>query len=274
MSSYQNNINTLFYGIAQKQKRAHEDRYQVAQIGPLLYFAVFDGHGGAHQMSYKHVGDVCVRELHELLSQNLEGVDYNNINTVQTIIINTFIELDTCMHKDRFLYGSTCTMILVDIERNLLYQVNLGDSRSIIFCDNQILAATVDHEPTTEKEMNRILEAGGYVSEDGRVDGNLMISRSFGDFDLKYINGHYDPIKGKVSAVPDVTIFDISPCPSLNVILTSDGPYDKFTDPELVEMFYNLSTDTQRSLTEIANDMVNIITPHTTDDVTLILAII
>ncbi len=41
-----------------------------------------------------------------------------------------------------------------------------------------------DHKPDDTKEINRISAAGGYVV-DGRVMGNLNLSRALGDFEYK-----------------------------------------------------------------------------------------
>lgn len=41
-----------------------------------------------------------------------------------------------------------------------------------------------DHKPNDEKELTRIKNAGGDVIE-GRVNGNLNLSRALGDFEYK-----------------------------------------------------------------------------------------
>jgi serine/threonine protein phosphatase PrpC len=41
-----------------------------------------------------------------------------------------------------------------------------------------------DHKPTDELEQTRIYRAGGKVHA-GRVDGDLAVSRAFGDFRFK-----------------------------------------------------------------------------------------
>lgn len=70
-----------------------------------------------------------------------------------------------------------------------LYVANAGDSRSVL-CrqtqDNKLenFDMSVDHKPDNIEEKRRIEKAGGFVS-DGRVNGNLNLSRALGDLEYK-----------------------------------------------------------------------------------------
>lgn len=44
-----------------------------------------------------------------------------------------------------------------------------------------------DHKPENPEELSRIKNAGGYVA-DGRVNGNLNLSRAMGDFEYKNLD--------------------------------------------------------------------------------------
>lgn len=44
-----------------------------------------------------------------------------------------------------------------------------------------------DHKPEDEIESNRINKAGGRVTEDGRVNGGLNLSRAIGDHAYKKV---------------------------------------------------------------------------------------
>lgn len=61
---------------------------------------------------------------------------------------------------------------------------NAGDSRTLLCSDGKPYPMSVDHKPDDEIEYNRITKAGGFVSE-GRIDGNLNLSRCIGDFEYK-----------------------------------------------------------------------------------------
>jgi len=263
------------YGVSQEQQRASEDRYQIKQVGPFRYFAVFDGHGGTKRMGPDHVADYAANHLHERLAEALTPVNLNIYDDVIEAIKQTFVRFDTEMHDSGKLYGSTCTIIMIDDDRQVVYQINLGDSRSIIFNEDGIISATENHDPKNTIERGRIEKAGGFVYL-GRVNGILSVSRAFGDFELKEDENYnipYDPVNGKVSAVPDVKIVPM-PHP-LYAILTSDAPYerDAFNDEQLVEMFWTgwrAVQDTNDPFQEIAIFMVHKIVPRTTDDTTII----
>lgn len=254
------------WGVRQQQQRSGEDRYQVKQVGPYSYFAVFDGHGGTYKMGPNHVADYCVNNLHVRLAEGLGKIDLNNEEEVKATIIQTFVDFDAEMYNSDKLYGTTCTIALVDVPRNKIYQVNLGDSRSIIFTQNNIISATDDHEPNFPVEKARIEAAGGFVANN-RVFGQLAVARAFGDFDLKGNKMEpYDPIAGEVSAVPDIKV-TVRPL-NAKIILTSDAPYerDSFSDEDLVNLALNnenLNPDT------IANTIVTTVRPKTTDDITI-----
>lgn len=264
------------WGVAQRQQRGWEDRYQATQIGSFRFFSVFDGHGGSKRMGPDHVGDYCVQNFHERLARNLLNIDVNNEEMVNSVILQTFINFDIEMFQLGKRYGTTCTTIMIDDTRGRIYQINLGDSRSIIFDNDEIISVTEDHTPNDPLELDRIENAGGYVISN-RVQGTLALSRAFGDYDLKInVEEQYDPIDGMVSAVPDINV--IPTRPNMHIILTSDAPYEKdaFDDAELINLFDQYYTNSfvseyVPSLNEVARKMVNYIAPRTTDDTTILL---
>ena len=75
---------------------------------------------------------------------------------------------------------------------------NAGDSRAILSKrstatagtgsskkeEEPVLPLSFDHKPSNDAELNRVEQDGGFVRA-GRVDGDLAVSRSFGDFGYK-----------------------------------------------------------------------------------------
>lgn len=82
--------------------------------------------------------------------------------------------------------GSTGTALVLttDLQLSAAY---LGDSPAVVFVrdpsSGSITARklTKDHHAAIPAEKARIERAGGYVAENGRVEGSLMLSRAFGD---------------------------------------------------------------------------------------------
>lgn len=78
--------------------------------------------------------------------------------------------------------GSTANVILISgID---LYIANVGDSRSALCEDGTFIELSIDHKPDLMQEKQRILQAEGNVIN-GRVNGDLSVSRALGDFEFK-----------------------------------------------------------------------------------------
>jgi serine/threonine protein phosphatase PrpC len=74
-----------------------------------------------------------------------------------------------------------CTANLLLLKDNELICANAGDSRCILGVGGKAVPLSVDHKPTMPKERQRITKAGSYVNYEGRIDGNLNLSRALGD---------------------------------------------------------------------------------------------
>jgi protein phosphatase 2C family protein 2/3 len=61
-----------------------------------------------------------------------------------------------------------------------IYCSNAGDSRGMLNRGGKVVELSYDHKPDNRDELARITKAGHFV-EDSRVDGNLALSRAFGD---------------------------------------------------------------------------------------------
>lgn len=87
--------------------------------------------------------------------------------------------------------GCTSNVILYipeDTQTNTpatLYCANAGDSRSVMGSMGKATALSFDHKPTNPSERTRIQRAGSFVNAEGRVNGNLNLSRAIGDLTYK-----------------------------------------------------------------------------------------
>lgn len=82
-----------------------------------------------------------------------------------------------------------CTAVVALLHGNKLFIANAGDSRAVLCRDGKAFPLSEDHKPSQARERERIVAAGGFLSEIGgmcRVNGNLNLSRAIGD--LKYKN--------------------------------------------------------------------------------------
>jgi len=105
------------------------------------------------------------------------------------------------------------------IHKGVIYAANAGDSRAVVCQEGKAVALSFDHKPTRDTsdyadaketggkpvggstlgELLRIKNGGGHVTEQGRVNGNLNLSRALGD--LKYIR---IPAVNSLSKIPAV----------------------------------------------------------------------
>ena len=140
--------------------------------------------------------------------------------------------------KTRSTSGCTCTGVIITHQHVIAF--NTGDSRTLLidaqntpnrenrekeafvkvwkwhwarFQNTIILQfATKDHKPDDPEETRRIEKSGGFVSLPPqtyipRVNGQLALSRAFGDFQLK-MSKKVEQNEQAVITDPDVDIFD------------------------------------------------------------------
>jgi serine/threonine protein phosphatase PrpC len=120
--------------------------------------------------------------------------------------------------------ASGCTAVVAFKVGQRLYVANAGDSRCCLCRGGVAVPLSEDHKPQSETERSRIEAAGGFVSLQGRVNGNLNLSRSLGD--LKYKQVKRVLREGQmITAEPDVTVTDLVPQDRF-FVLACDGVWD------------------------------------------------
>lgn len=99
--------------------------------------------------------------------------------------------------------GTGCTACVVLVTPQKIYTANAGDSRAVLCRKGLALPLSSDHKPENEGEKKRIQAAGSDIIN-GRVNGGLNLSRSFGDFNYKKVKGkNWD--EQPIICRPDVT---------------------------------------------------------------------
>lgn len=210
-----------------------EDEAVVAQLQKDIWlYAVLDGHGG--DQASKYFSSV----IPEALSKSISPEE-----KIEDTIIRVLLEEDEkhAHHKDRD--DSGCTFTGMITTPDMIYLVNLGDSRTTLK-QNSDITITTDHKPKSWKERQRIFASGGTVSE-GRVNGILAVSRALGDYYLKgsgaaHRNKFEKHIKYLGKDAPVSPIADITPIPRKGgemVIIACDGLYDVISSKDAMKIY-------------------------------------
>ena len=179
---------------------------------------LFDGHGG--------------QEVSKFLQENfakfwLEILPLNQDN-FENKIKNVFLNIDQKLKENHFYQvGSTACVSYITIEnsKKILYCANVGDTRCVLIKGNKGIRLTYDDRASDPKEHERIVSHGGIVFG-GRVYGQLMLSRAFGDWELKTYG---------VICEPHIVRYEIEDEDSYLVIAT-DGVFDVMEDEDVFQL--------------------------------------
>jgi len=117
--------------------------------------------------------------------------------------------------------GSTACVVLITTDK--IYCANSGDSRGVMKSDGKPKALSEDHKPDNFNELSRIKKAH-HIVEDSRVDGNLALSRAFGDFQYKD-QKNMKAEDQAVTAKPDIFICEHNDKDDF-IMLACDGIWD------------------------------------------------
>ena len=125
--------------------------------------------------------------------------------------------------------GCTACVLSIDEKNKKLYFANAGDSRVVMCKKDVAYPQSEDHKPELDSEKKRIYNANGWVSE-GRVKGNLNLTRGFGDLEYKQ-NKNLKPEEQMITANPDIKVVDFDKDIDF-VIIGCDGIWDCLTNQE------------------------------------------
>lgn len=125
--------------------------------------------------------------------------------------------------------GCTACICLIDTLKKEIYFANAGDSRVVLCKKGIAYPMSIDHKPELDIEKNRIYKAGGWISE-GRVKGNLNLSRGLGDLEFKG-NEKLPPEEQMITANPDIIVEKLDKDCDF-IILGCDGIWDCLTNQE------------------------------------------
>ena len=211
----------------------------------LSYFAIFDGHGGKEVASFLSIN------LHHFLVKEINNINFGkndeeNINNILESIKAAFMKIDQeILSNNNFAndVGSTATLIFIyynnlnnnninnddindinNIERTLIC-ANIGDSSGFLINKLNIKQITKQHKCEDLNEVQRIKDKGGIVFQ-GRIFGKLILTRTFGDREMK---------KYGVMPTPSFFVKKIEK-DDFFVVIASDGIWDVLNEDELFKM--------------------------------------
>lgn len=166
-----------------------EDSHMLAVYDDMTYCGIFDGHSN----------DRCSAFLAEQIPPRLRALTKP---LTSDAIEKMCIDVDTAFLTKNDDGGSTATMCMIDSDLKVTV-ANVGDSRILIIRNGALIFETSDHKPYDTDERERIVRCGGSVIGN-RVDGDLAVSRAFGDGVFK-VRGTRTYKNQKVIAIPDVS---------------------------------------------------------------------
>uniref|UniRef100_A0A183FK16 protein-serine/threonine phosphatase n=1 Tax=Heligmosomoides polygyrus TaxID=6339 RepID=A0A183FK16_HELPZ len=127
--------------------------------------------------------------------------------------------------------GTTACVCLMNKERIVV--ANAGDSRAVLCRGGTAIDLSIDHKPEDDVEKTRIVNAGGFVNEDGRVNGGLNLSRAFGDHSYK--KNTELPLRDQmITALPDVKVEELQPSDEF-LVVACDGIWNSLNSQQVVD---------------------------------------
>lgn len=153
--------------------------------------------------------------------------------------------------------GCTASVCAIDEANKKIYFANAGDSRAVLCKNGVAYPMSIDHKPELDEERNRIYKADGWVSE-GRVKGNLNLSRSLGDLEYKQ-NTKIPPEEQMITAYPDVVVDNLTSECSF-IVIACDGIWDCLTNQEACDFISErLKKNPNCKLSRIIEEMFDLI---------------
>jgi serine/threonine protein phosphatase PrpC len=171
------------------------------------FFSLYDGHGGSEVV-------VSVKErMPEILATAL------GIHPVEEALISTFKKVDEeikGMNAENVGCTACIGLVINEGGKKYFYCANVGDSKCLLVCDKTSSFITEEHRCSNTDEVERVRKAGGIVFN-GRVFGQLMLTRAIGDYAMKdygvintpFISKHVIDNKVKYAIIASDGIWDV-----------------------------------------------------------------
>ena len=199
-------------------------------------FTLYDGHGGPDCARY------AKERFPDIFSRCLVDTNMN----IKNALTNSFTKLDEEIKigiSENI--GSTIAVVYItqeteiNITKTVIYTANAGDSRIVLVSKDTVKRLSYDHKCSDYSEINRIRSSGGIIIE-GRILGQLILSRAIGDHSLKRFG---------VICAPHLNRHVITENDRY-VVMASDGLWDVINDYDLLKLINNNSNLNLSQLTQ------------------------
>lgn len=234
---------TSMQGWRRTMEDAHDARVDMEVDGKKFsFFGVFDGHGGDQVALYCEDGYYSTLTKNEFFKKGdyTKALEQTNIEVdeqLKTEEVNAKLKTignGTLFDSfgDLVADGVGCTSVVSLVIDNKIYCGNAGDSRCILYKGDKVIPLSIDHKPSLQSEIDRIAAAGGKI-EEGRVNGNLNLTRTLGDLFYKK-DEKLRPEQQIISCFPDVTVTPLDGTEKL-LVLACDGIWDVLSNDQCIE---------------------------------------
>ena len=277
-------------GWRKRMEDSHISDLNKSTGGKLHVFGVFDGHGGKevaqfvkvhfteeliNNASFKsgnlkkalaetflRMDEMCLEtagklELKKYAKQSKEEdevISQKEKNNKQMDLFKQILGQSKEEEDVAMMTGCTANVCVIDEANKKIYCANSGDSRAVLCKNGVAYPLSVDHKPDLDSEKNRIYKADGWVSE-GRVKGNLNLSRSLGDLEYKQ-NKRLAPEDQMITAYPEIIIEPLNTDVNF-LILGCDGIWDCMTNQEICDFVTErLKKDPKQKLSKIIEEIM------------------
>ena len=274
-------------GWRKRQEDAHIADLDLGPSNKTQIFGVFDGHGGCEVAKFvaNHFTEEFLKnpnylrnDIKKALEENYQKMDSlmlekegseellaeyqkskeeaakikeNNKNSQIEMLRQVIDPKEQPDAKISMFTGCTANVLVIQDKK--LYFANAGDSRSVICKKGQASAMSVDHKPSIPAELKRIEKAGGWVS-DGRVLGNLNLSRGIGDSEYK-VDKKLKPEQQIISNFPDIKTDNLTDDVDF-IVIACDGIWDCKTNQEVCDFFTDkFLKDPEGRISEFIEDL-------------------
>lgn len=158
--------------------------------------------------------------------------------------------------------GKGCTANVALIIGSTIVCANAGDSRCVVAENGRAIPLSIDHKPTLKRERDRIYKAGSTVNVEGRIDGNLNLSRAIGDLSYKK-NVKLGLHEQSITSFPDIKVHQINNKTDF-MIMGCDGIWETKTNQQIVDQVY-IQMQRKVKLNKIAEGLLDtLISPNIT----------